>query len=191
MKKTLKKPHVHYPQNPWEIWPDHFFREKCREGTLAEAKARIRAGERIDKWHPLMVKKLTGVVKQRRRNKEVKEHKKKMARLSMKDIQAAKSEALQKHLGVSHDPTTPRIKLRDILKMICREHRLDEEDVLSHKRNAELVRARHEAFWLAKKLTHHSLPAIGRFFNGRDHTSIMHGIKQYEKRVKAAKEGLG
>jgi chromosomal replication initiator protein len=35
--------------------------------------------------------------------------------------------------------------------------------------------------YLAKQLTSRSLPEIGRRFGGRDHTTIMHGVKRIEE----------
>ena len=35
--------------------------------------------------------------------------------------------------------------------------------------------------WLAKRLTTRSLPEIGRRFGGRDHTTVMHGVKRIEE----------
>ncbi len=35
--------------------------------------------------------------------------------------------------------------------------------------------------YLAKQLTPRSLPEIGRRFGGRDHTTIMHGVRQIEE----------
>ena len=35
--------------------------------------------------------------------------------------------------------------------------------------------------YLAKALTLRSLPEIGRRFGGRDHTTIMHGVKRIEE----------
>jgi chromosomal replication initiator protein len=34
------------------------------------------------------------------------------------------------------------------------------------------------AMYLAKHLTSRSLPEIGRRFGGRDHTTVMHGVKR-------------
>jgi chromosomal replication initiator protein len=35
--------------------------------------------------------------------------------------------------------------------------------------------------YLAKQLTTRSLPDIGRRFGGRDHTTIMHGVRKIEE----------
>ena len=63
--------------------------------------------------------------------------------------------ATAEHFGISLD------------RLICR------------RRNAELVRPRWIAIWIARKLTAHSIPAIGREFK-RDHTTIMYALQQME-----------
>ena len=35
--------------------------------------------------------------------------------------------------------------------------------------------------YLCKQLTTRSLPEIGRRFGGRDHTTVMHGVKRIEE----------
>jgi chromosomal replication initiator protein len=35
--------------------------------------------------------------------------------------------------------------------------------------------------YLAKQLTPRSLPAIGRKFGGRDHTTVMHAVRKVEE----------
>lgn len=47
-------------------------------------------------------------------------------------------------------------------------------DLISHRRMHIIVRMRHIAMYVARKVTTRSLPEIGRRFGGRDHTSAMH-----------------
>ena len=48
-------------------------------------------------------------------------------------------------------------------------------------RQREVARPRQVAMYLSKQLTPRSLPEIGRRFGGRDHTTIMHGIRKIEE----------
>jgi len=44
-----------------------------------------------------------------------------------------------------------------------------------------IARPRQVAMYLAKQLTPRSLPEIGKRFGGRDHTTIMHGVRRIEE----------
>ena len=39
------------------------------------------------------------------------------------------------------------------------------------------------AMYLAKKLTPRSYPEIGRKFGGRDHTTVLHGVRKIEELI--------
>jgi chromosomal replication initiator protein len=51
----------------------------------------------------------------------------------------------------------------------------------SARRARNVARPRQVAMYLAKQLTSRSLPEIGRKFGGRDHTTVMHGVKRVEQ----------
>lgn len=44
-----------------------------------------------------------------------------------------------------------------------------------------IARPRQVAMYLAKHMTSRSLPEIGRRFGGRDHTTVMHGVKRIDE----------
>ena len=56
-------------------------------------------------------------------------------------------------------------------------------DIMSRRRLAPIVAARQEAMWVVKIATDWSLPRLGRFFNGRDHTTVLHSLRKMEKRA--------
>ena len=51
----------------------------------------------------------------------------------------------------------------------------------SARRSRAVARPRQMAMYLAKQLTPRSLPEIGKKFGGRDHTTVMHAVRQIEK----------
>ena len=53
-------------------------------------------------------------------------------------------------------------------------------DLIGPKRVRNFARPRQVAMYLAKQLTSRSLPEIGRRFGGRDHTTVMHGVRRIE-----------
>jgi chromosomal replication initiation ATPase DnaA len=78
-----------------------------------------------------------------------------------------------------------------IARAIARLHRISYQDLCSHRRAQHLVVARHHAMYEMRKHTKLSLPAIGKILNGRDHTTIIHGCKQHEKRLKMGEVQCG
>ena len=74
-----------------------------------------------------------------------------------------------------------RITIDEIQRKTADYYGLKLADMLSPRRAREVARPRQVAMYLAKKLTPRSLPEIGRRFGGRDHTTVMHGVKQIEK----------
>ena len=67
-----------------------------------------------------------------------------------------------------------RVWMEDILKAVCVHYNTTPTDIMSEKRQAELVRVRSVYINLAHELTHASQPAIGRACGNRDHTTIIH-----------------
>ena len=79
-------------------------------------------------------------------------------------------------------PADPRrIRVEDILRVVSKHYGVSRADLLSSRRTANVVRPRQIAMYLAKTLTLRSLPEIGRRFGGRDHTTVIHAVRQIEK----------
>jgi hypothetical protein len=72
---------------------------------------------------------------------------------------------------------TPRVLISHVIRatsIVCRVRR---DMLTSDTRNAPLVEARNLAMAVAMALTRHSLPAIGREFGGRDHSTVLRAIR--------------
>jgi len=69
--------------------------------------------------------------------------------------------------------------LKQILRVVENRFGLGRMDLCGHQQNADVVKPRHIAFWLARKTTGYSYPMISRVFK-MNHTSIMYGVKQVE-----------
>ncbi len=52
------------------------------------------------------------------------------------------------------------------------------KEILGEKRRPDLVQARQLAMYLCRELLGHSYPVIGRMFGGKDHSTVMHGVKK-------------
>ncbi len=82
-------------------------------------------------------------------------------------------------------PTTvpPRRTLDDIQTAACRHFGLSHEELLSSSRVARVAWPRQVAMYLARELTDESLPAIGRHFGRRDHTTVIHAVRRAEQKI--------
>jgi chromosomal replication initiator protein len=74
-----------------------------------------------------------------------------------------------------------RLTIDEIQRRVAEHYTLKLNDLLSARRAREVARPRQVAMYLAKMLTPRSLPEIGRRFGGRDHTTVMHAVRQIEK----------
>jgi len=70
-----------------------------------------------------------------------------------------------------------------ILAEVCIKHGVSRTDVLGSNRKRAFVYARQEIFYRLANETNWSLPRIGRFVGGRDHTTALHGRDQHAKRI--------
>jgi len=74
-----------------------------------------------------------------------------------------------------------RLSIEDIQKRVAEHYNIRLADMHSPRRARPVARPRQVAMYLAKQLTSHSLPEIGRKFGGRDHTTIIHGVRKIEE----------
>ncbi len=70
-----------------------------------------------------------------------------------------------------------------IIDDVSRFFNISVEDLMSKKRTRELVFPRQIAMYLCRTLTEMSYPDIGKAFNGKDHTTVMHACEQIAKQV--------
>ena len=71
--------------------------------------------------------------------------------------------------------------VEEIQRTVADHYNIRLSDMLGPKRSRNLARPRQIAMYLSKRLTTRSLPDIARRFGGRDHTTIMHGVKKIEE----------
>jgi chromosomal replication initiator protein len=76
----------------------------------------------------------------------------------------------------SERAATPTIA--KIQEAICAYFSVSRDELLSRSRAQRLAWPRHVAIYLARELTDHSLPVIGREFGGRDHSTVLNACKR-------------
>jgi chromosomal replication initiator protein len=78
-----------------------------------------------------------------------------------------------------------RVSVDDIQRRVAEHYNIRLSDMHSPRRARLVARPRQIAMYLAKALTEYSLPEIGRKFGGRDHTTIMHGVRRIEELIQS------
>jgi chromosomal replication initiator protein len=77
----------------------------------------------------------------------------------------------------------PARSIAEIKAAACEQFGLSPEELVSSGRTARLAWPRQVAMYLARELTQESLPAIGREFGGRDHTTVLHAWRRTSERM--------
>ncbi|RZW03832.1 MAG: chromosomal replication initiator protein DnaA [Rhodobacteraceae bacterium] len=74
-----------------------------------------------------------------------------------------------------------KITVEEIQRKVSDHYNIRLSDMIGPKRVRTFARPRQIAMYLSKQLTSRSLPEIGRRFGGRDHTTVMHGVRKIEE----------
>lgn len=74
------------------------------------------------------------------------------------------------------------ITMKDIVREVAERHGLQPDDITGPSRVRSIAWPRQEAMWEARQRTKMSYPAIGRRLGGRDHATVIYGVREYEKR---------
>ncbi|MFL6003072.1 MAG: chromosomal replication initiator protein DnaA [Nocardioides sp.] len=61
---------------------------------------------------------------------------------------------------------------------VCRYYGVTHDELTGDKRTRRIVGPRQVAMYLSRELTDASLPAIGRAYGGRDHTTVMYAVQK-------------
>ncbi len=69
----------------------------------------------------------------------------------------------------------------NIQRTVAEYYKIRMVDMLSKRRSRSVARPRQVAMALSKELTNHSLPEIGDFFGGRDHTTVLHACRKVKE----------
>lgn len=78
-----------------------------------------------------------------------------------------------------------RLSIEEIQRKVAEHYNVRLSDIIGPKRLRTIARPRQVAMYLSKHLTSRSLPEIGRRFGGRDHTTIMHGVRKIDELMAA------
>ncbi len=78
-------------------------------------------------------------------------------------------------LDRQHQAKQPSI--HEITRVVARQLSIKVSDIRGMRRTQSIVRARGVAMLLSRQLTNFTLEQIGKYFGGRDHTTVLHACK--------------
>lgn len=81
------------------------------------------------------------------------------------------------------DEAPPAIDAQKIQTQVAKRFNVDLCDLKGKCRSKDIVVPRQVAMYLTRELTDTSLPAIGKVFGGRDHTTVLHACKKVETQI--------
>lgn len=89
------------------------------------------------------------------------------------------------------DWTPRKLTMGDIIRVVALRRNLRQEDLIGETQSRDHVEARHESMYLCRRQCGEdgepiwSFPQIGEAHGGRDHTSVINGIRRHEERLRA------
>ena len=95
--------------------------------------------------------------------------------------------ALQRLADRIADPMPARKELsrgaqiRAVIFGVADSYGLTVDDLKGPSRQSLIVLARHEAFWRLRHEFALSYPAIGQLMGGKDHSTVIYGVREHEK----------
>lgn len=79
-----------------------------------------------------------------------------------------------------------KISIDDVVDAVCKYYNVDKKDILGKKKTKEIVDPRQMSIYLITEiLPELTLTTIGKYFNGKDHTTIMYTRDKMTAKIKA------
>ena len=75
-----------------------------------------------------------------------------------------------------------------IIEEVCKFYNIEPEQLRGQGRTKDITMARHISMYLIRSMTSLALKEIGREFDNRDHSTVLHAIERIEKQIKTQPE---
>ena len=92
-------------------------------------------------------------------------------------------------LWMGGESINKKITLQVILTAVVYATDVSEKDIKSKSKKPEYTLPRFMYYYLSQKYTHHSLREIGELVGGRNHATIIHGIKSMKDWLETNNKG--
>ena len=76
---------------------------------------------------------------------------------------------------------TKKISIDDIIDTVSKYYKIPTNNLREKNRSKEVAHCRQVAMYISKMYTNYSLKSIGLHFGGRDHSTVIHAVKQIRK----------
>jgi chromosomal replication initiator protein len=70
------------------------------------------------------------------------------------------------------------ITIDNIIKVVSKEFNIKNSEIKSKSKQKIIANARRIVIYLARSLTHNSMPMLAQYFNMKDHSSVSHSMKK-------------
>ena len=81
---------------------------------------------------------------------------------------------------IINDSESAPVTVEKIISEVSRSYNISEADILSNRREQNIVLARKVAMYITREITKLSYKAIGEAF-GKDHTTVLYSVQNIEK----------
>lgn len=79
-------------------------------------------------------------------------------------------------------------KPSDIIKTVAHHFQLKQSELRGKKRQKNIVHARHIAMFILKEDVQLPLVEVGRWFSGRDHTTVLHAVNKIQNQLEESQQ---
>lgn len=100
-----------------------------------------------------------------------------------KGIDLNRETALEALGGTIKERNINPVNVNDIMKAVCNYYSIKTADLKGARRTKELVVPRQMTMYLLYEMTQTPFMTIGQLLGGRDHTTIMHGVRKIEDEI--------
>ncbi|HQY88392.1 MAG TPA: chromosomal replication initiator protein DnaA [Tepidisphaeraceae bacterium] len=97
-------------------------------------------------------------------------------------------EIAKQALGEAEQSKERHITIQQIIDVVTKYYNIKLSDLQSKKRNQSIAFPRQICMFLSRRHTRYSLEEIGGYFGGRDHTTVLHGVRQIDRSMKVDRD---
>ena len=97
------------------------------------------------------------------------------------------SNAFPKEVTTATKTDKSKLSVDDIINRVSKYYKIPEDNIREKNRSKEVAHCRQVAMYISKTYTNYSLKTIGLNFGGRDHSTVIHAVKQIKDNIEKDK----